>query len=56
MSKSKARDLDNVTRLITMLPGAEVEKVLKDIKKEKDPEEKRRIIEHTMKKKGLEPL
>ena len=56
MSKSSSRDLDNVTRLITSLPGQEAEKVLKELKKEKDPDEKRKIIEHELKKKGLTPL
>ena len=56
MGKNTSRDLDNVTRLITSLPGEEAAKVLKDIKKEKDPDEKRKIIEHALKKKGLTPL
>ena len=56
MSKSTSRDLDNVTRLVAMLPADDAARVLKELKKEKDPEEKRKIIEHTMKKKGLKPL
>ena len=56
MSKVGARDLDNVTRIIASLPGDEAVKVLKELKKEKDPDGKRRIIEDTLKKKGLKPL
>ena len=53
---SNARDLDNVTRIIAMLPADEAEKVLKELKKEKDPEGKRRIIQKAMSKRGLKPL
>ncbi len=56
MSKIGARDLDNVTRLIALLPADEAAKVLKELKKEKDPEGKRRIIQSAMNKKGLKPL
>ena len=56
MAKNSSRDLDNVTRIITSLPEKEAERVLKELKKEKDPDEKRKIIEHELKKKGLKPL
>lgn len=56
MSKNNAKDIDNVMRLITKLPADEAEKVLKEIKKEKDPEGKRRIISSAMDKRGLKPL
>jgi NurA-like 5'-3' nuclease len=56
MSKLGGKDLDNVTRLITKLPGEEAAKVLKEIKNEKDPEGKRRIISRELEKKGLKPL
>ncbi len=56
MSKNDAKDIDNVMRLITKLPADEAEKVLKEIKKEKDPEGKRRIISSAMDKRGLKPL
>ncbi len=56
MAKPGARDVDNVSRLIISLPSEEAEKVLKAIKKEKDPDEKRKMIEHALKEKGLKPL
>jgi GMP synthase PP-ATPase subunit len=56
MSKNDARDLDNLTRVITRLPADEAARLLKEVKGEKDAEEKRRIIKHALKKKGLTPL
>ena len=56
MSKNDARDIDNVMRLITKLPADEAAKVLKEIKKEKDPEGKRSIISSAMDKNGLKTL
>jgi hypothetical protein len=56
MSKSTPRDLDNLTRLITALPADEAAKALAEVKKEKDPEGKRRIINQALDKKGLKPL
>ena len=56
MAKNDSRDLDNVIRLVSKLPGDEAEKVLKELKKEKDPEGKRRIIKDELDKKGLKPL
>ena len=56
MSKLGGRDLDNVTRLITRLPSDEAAKVLKELKGEKDPEGKRKIINREMERKGLKPL
>ena len=56
MTKCGARDLDNVTRIIALLPADEAAKVLKELKKEKDPEGKRRIISAAMSKKGLKPI
>jgi len=56
MPKNDSRDLDNLTRLITSLHGDDAAKVLKDVKGEKDPEGKRRIITRALEKKGLKPL
>jgi hypothetical protein len=56
MTKPGARDLDNVTRIIALLPADEAAKVIKEIKREKDPEGKRKIIANALKKKGVKPL
>lgn len=56
MTKAGARDLDNVTRIIALLPADEAAKVLRELKKEKDLEGKRRIIESALKKKGVKPI
>jgi hypothetical protein len=56
MPKLGGKDIDNVTRLITRLPSDEASKMLKELKREKDPEGKRKIIEREMEKKGLKPL
>ncbi|HLB24955.1 MAG TPA: hypothetical protein VJM83_01370 [Nitrospirota bacterium] len=56
MAKTGAKDLDNVMRLITRLPADEAARVLKEIKREKDPEGKKKIIESALRKKGLKPL
>ncbi len=54
--KPGARDIDNVARILTMLPSDEAQKVIREIKREKDPAGKKRIIELALKKKGLKPL
>lgn len=56
MAKTTARDLDNLMRLIATLPGEESAKLLGAVKKESDPDEKKKMIEHALKKKGLKPL
>ncbi|MBI5191474.1 MAG: hypothetical protein HZA22_12500 [Nitrospirae bacterium] len=56
MAKATAKDLDNLMRLIAMLPGDESAKVLREVKRESDPDEKKKIIEHALRKKGLKPL
>ena len=56
MPKCGPKDIDNLTRIMTQLPADEAEKTIKAIKKEKDPEGKRRIISEAMEKKGLKPL
>ncbi len=55
-TKPGARDIDNVARILTMLPADEAQKVIREIKREKDPAGKKRIIELALKKKGLKPL
>lgn len=56
MAKQSMRNLDNLMRLIATLPGDEAERVLREVKKEKDPEGKKRIIEKALSKRGLKPL
>ncbi len=56
MPKLGGKDIDNVTRLITRMPSDEAAKVLKELKGEKDPEGKRKIIARELEKKGLKPL
>jgi len=56
MGKQNIRNLDNLMRLVATLPGEEAERVLREVKKEKDPEGKRSIIEKALKRKGLKPL
>ncbi len=56
MPKNSARDLDNLTRLIASLPADEAARLLGQVKKEKDPEGKRRIIKSALERKGLKPL
>jgi len=45
MTKPDARDLDNMSRLLIKLPADEAAKVLKEVKREQDPEGKRKIID-----------
>jgi hypothetical protein len=56
MAKQNIRNLDNLMRLVATLPVDEAEKVLREVKREKDPEGKRSIIEKALSKKGLKPL
>lgn len=56
MAKQNTRNLDNLMRLIITLPENEAERVLREVKKEQDPEGKKAIIEKALKKKGLNPL
>ncbi|MGC2423232.1 MAG: hypothetical protein WA666_02640 [Nitrospirota bacterium] len=56
MTKPGAKDIDNVARILTVLPPDEAKKVIREIKNEKDPAGKKRIIELALKKKGVEPL
>lgn len=56
MAKTTARDLDNLMRLIATLPAEDSARLLREVKKESDPDEKKKIIEHALKKKGLKPL
>ncbi len=56
MAKQSIKNLDNLMRLIATLPGEEAERVLREVKKEKDPEGKRHIIEKALSRKGLKPL
>ncbi len=56
VTKTGAKDIDNVARILTMLPAEEAHKVIREIKNEKDPAGKKRIIELALKKKGLKPL
>lgn len=56
MAKQSTRNLDNLMRLIITLPADEAERVLKEVKKEQDPEGKKAIIEKALKLKGMNPL
>jgi hypothetical protein len=56
MAKQSTKNLDNLMRLIITLPADEAERVLKEVKKEKDPEGKKSIIEKALKRKGMNPL
>ena len=56
MNKPGSKDIDNVARILTALPPDEAKKVIREIKNEKDPAGKKRIIELALKKKGINPL
>jgi len=56
MAKQSTKNLDNLMRLIAALPADESERILKEVKREKDPEGKKRIIERALGRKGLKPL
>jgi len=56
MSKASMRDLDNLMRLMVKLPAEDAEKVMREVKKEKDPEGKRRIIKKALDKAGMKPI
>ncbi len=56
MTKPGSKDIDNVARILTALPPDEAKKVIREIKNEKDPAGKKRIIELALKKKGIKPL
>jgi len=56
MAKASMRDLDNLMRLMVKLPPEDAERVMREVKKEKDPEGKRRIIKKALDKAGMKPL
>jgi hypothetical protein len=53
MVKASMRDLDNLMRLIVQLPPDDAERVMRAVKKEKDPEGKRRLIKKALDKAGM---
>jgi hypothetical protein len=56
LAKPSTKDIDNVARILTALPPDEAKKVIREIKSEKDPAGKKRIIELALTKKGIKPL
>jgi len=56
MSKASMKDLDNLMRLMVSLPAEDAEKVMREVKKETDPEGKRRIIKKALDKAGMKSI